>query len=53
MVGREPRGRTNAAWLGSAVNLDELRATANDAGLDVENIEGAGTQFCFVRLRRQ
>lgn len=52
-LGREPRGRDNAAWLGSAVDLDELRAVAGEAGLDAERIEGAGTQFCIVRLRRR
>src|SRR4051794_8566326 len=53
MLGREPKGRDNAAWLGSAIDLDELQATANDADMDVEHIEGAGTQFCIVRLRRR
>jgi ubiquinone/menaquinone biosynthesis C-methylase UbiE len=52
-LGREPKGQANAAWLGSAVDLDELRVTAEAAGMDVEDVEGAGTQFCFVRLRRR
>jgi SAM-dependent methyltransferase len=53
LLGREPKGRSNAAWLGSAVDLADLRATADAAGLDVERVEGEGTQFCFVLLRRR
>jgi SAM-dependent methyltransferase len=49
--GRAPRGQTNPAWLGSAVDLDELRATADAAGMDTERVIGAGTQFCMVLLR--
>ena len=51
-LGRAPRGQTHPAWRGSAVDLDELRATASEAGLSVERIVGEGTQFCFVRLVR-
>lgn len=53
LLGREPRGRDEPAWLGSAVDLGELRATAQAAGLDVERITGEGTQFCCVLLRRR
>jgi SAM-dependent methyltransferase len=52
-VGRAPRGQTDPAWLGSAVDLGELRAAAEGAGLDVELVVGEGTQFCFVLLRRR
>lgn len=52
-LGRAPRGRDNAAWLGSAVDLDDLRRTADQAGMDVERVENAGTQFCYVLLRRR
>ena len=52
VVGREPKGADDPAWLGSAVDLDELRAATAEAGMDVERIEGAGTQFCIVCLRR-
>ena len=51
-LGRAPRGQAHPAWRGSAVDLDELRAAASDAGLSVERIVGEGTQFCFVRLAR-
>jgi SAM-dependent methyltransferase len=53
LLGRAPRGQGDPAWLGSAVDLGDLRATAQAAGLDVERIEGAGTQFCLVALRRR
>ena len=48
-----PKGQDDPAWLGSAVGLDELREAAGSAGLAVERVEGAGTQFCLVRLRRE
>jgi SAM-dependent methyltransferase len=53
LVGREPKGAEDPAWLGSAVDVDELRRVADDAGMATENVWGAGTQFCIVRLRRR
>ncbi|MDX6665930.1 MAG: hypothetical protein QOG68_2136 [Solirubrobacteraceae bacterium] len=53
LLGREPRGRSNQSWIGSAVDLGDLRAAAADGGLDVERIEGEGTQWCCVLLRRR
>jgi SAM-dependent methyltransferase len=50
---RGPWGQGNPAWLGSAVDLDRLRVTAESAGLTTERIEGAGTQMCLVLLRRR
>ena len=50
-AGRAPRGSDHPAWLGSPVDLERLRAVAGAAGLAVERITGAGTQFCMVRLR--
>ncbi len=47
-----PRGQRDPAWLGSAVDLQALRAAAADGGLEVERVLGAGTQFCLVRARR-
>jgi SAM-dependent methyltransferase len=49
---RAPSGQADAAWLGSAVDLDELRAVAAASGLEVDRISGEGTQFCIVGARR-
>lgn len=53
LVGRAPKGQGDRAWLGSAVDLDELARVADAAGMDVERVVGAGGQACFVRLRRR
>jgi hypothetical protein len=50
---RAPRGQADPAWLGSASDLDELRAAADRGRLDIERIVGEGTQFCLVRARRR
>jgi len=51
-LGRAPRGQSDPSWLGSAVDLGELRSRAEAAGLAVERVTGEGTQFCFVRMRK-
>jgi len=51
-VRRGPRGQGDPKWLGSAVELDALRATGERAGLTLERIEGEATQFCLVLARR-
>jgi hypothetical protein len=51
-VGLAPQGRDDPAWLGTAVDIAELEAVANGAGMTVERIDGRGTQFCAVALRR-
>jgi SAM-dependent methyltransferase len=51
-LGWAPRGRHDPAWLGSAVQLGDLRRAAGDGGLEVERIVAEGTQFCAVRLRK-
>lgn len=48
---RGPRGWTRRRYRGSAVDLDELRRAAEGAGLAVERVEGAGTQYCYVLAR--
>jgi SAM-dependent methyltransferase len=53
LLGRSPRGQKHPSWLGSAVELDDLGAAANDGGMDVERVEGAGTQFCMVLTRKR
>jgi SAM-dependent methyltransferase len=52
LVGRAPRGQANPAWRGSAVELGALRAAAADGGMEVERVEGEGTQYCLVLARR-
>ncbi len=52
LAGRRPRGQSAPEWLGSPVPLDALGAVATTAGLVLEQIEGAGTQFTFVRAVR-
>jgi SAM-dependent methyltransferase len=52
MIGRRPHGQANPAWLGSAVDLDDLRRVASESGLTLEQIVGEGTQFCMIRARR-
>ncbi len=51
-VGRAPKGGEDVAWLGSALDLDDLRRTAAAAGLAVEQLAGEGTEFCAARLLR-
>jgi ubiquinone/menaquinone biosynthesis C-methylase UbiE len=51
VFGRAPRGQSNRAWLGSAVDLELLEAAADGAGMDTERVVGAGTQWCLVLLR--
>lgn len=51
-IGRGPGGQADAAWLGSAVALDELNAAAGHASLEIERVFGQGTQFCLIRARR-
>ncbi len=53
LVGRAPKGQSHPAWLGSAVDLDELTRVAGEAGMDVEQAQNAGTQFCLVLLRKR
>jgi SAM-dependent methyltransferase len=53
LTGRGPRGQSNPAWLGSAVELEDLRSAAGDGGMDVEQVSGAGRQLCFVLTRRR
>lgn len=52
VLGSAPRGRDDPAWLGTAVDLEELTAAAAAASMRVEAIHGRGTQFCVVGLRR-
>lgn len=53
LLGRAPRGAEHPAWLGSAVDLDEVRTAAAQGGLAVERVWGEGEQFCQLLLRAQ
>jgi SAM-dependent methyltransferase len=52
LVGRGPRAQEHPAWLGSAVPLERLRDALAEAGLELERLEGEGTQFTLVLARR-
>lgn len=52
-LGRFPKGQDDPAWLGSAVELAALEQAAVDGGLATERVAGAGTQLCYVSLRRR
>jgi SAM-dependent methyltransferase len=52
-AGRGPRGQAHIAWLGSAVEVEDLRVTAEAAGLRLERLVGEGTQYCVALLRHQ
>jgi SAM-dependent methyltransferase len=51
-LSRGPGGMDHPAWLGSAVDLDELESVARGAGMALERVDGRGTQFCLVLARR-
>jgi SAM-dependent methyltransferase len=53
LMRRGPRGQVNRAWLGSSVRVEDLRRTAEEAGLTVEKVIGEGTLFCCTRLRKR
>jgi SAM-dependent methyltransferase len=52
LLRRAPRGQRDPAWLGSAVDLDDLRDAAQASGQTIERVVGEGTLACFVRLTR-
>lgn len=52
LVGQTPSGQDEPEWLGAFVPLDALGATAQQADLVLEQIEGSGTQFTLVRAVR-
>jgi SAM-dependent methyltransferase len=52
VVGRRPRGVANAAWVGSYVDLDEVRSVAGEVDLEMTGVVGESTEFCAVLLQR-
>lgn len=53
MAGRAPRGIADDAWLGSYVDLDDLRRAAGAGEMQVERVVGEGTEYCAALLRRR
>lgn len=47
-----PRLAGDAEWIGSYIDLGDLRATAGSADLAVSAVTGEGTQYCVTLLRR-
>lgn len=52
LLKRGPKGQAHPAWLGSSVDIADLRSAARDGGTEVERIVGEGTQYCSVLLRK-
>jgi SAM-dependent methyltransferase len=52
LLGRAPRGVTDEAWVGSSVDLADLRGAAGQSGLEIQRFTGEGSQFCAVLLAR-
>jgi SAM-dependent methyltransferase len=44
----QPQGQNDPEWRGSAVDLERLRAAADEGGLDLTRVVGEGTQYCLV-----
>lgn len=51
LVGRAPKGQRHAAWLGSHVELEDVRAAAAAGGASVERVWGEGSQYCQILVR--
>jgi SAM-dependent methyltransferase len=51
-LGRGPSGQEDPAWLGAAIDLDDLRRVAGEAGMRLQRVAGEGSQHCHVLLRR-
>ena len=50
---RAPRGQAHPDWCGSYVDLDDLRAAAGEADMDIERLVGEGTQYCIALTRKR
>ncbi len=51
-IGRGPRGQHQSSWVGSMVELDDVRSAAAAGSMEVERLVGEGTLFCAVLTRR-
>jgi SAM-dependent methyltransferase len=52
LIGNGPRGMTRPEWLGSAVTFERVGQAAGEGGTKVEGVNGEGSQYCFVLLRK-
>jgi SAM-dependent methyltransferase len=52
LLGRAPSGQDRPEWLGSSIELHELRTAAADGGLELSRVRRAGTQWCEVLARK-
>ena len=43
----------NPHWLGSHIDIPDLRAAAADGSMDLERLAGEGTQYCIALTRRR
>lgn len=50
---RAPRGTADGAWLGSYLEVDDVRKAAGAAALAVERTIGESTDLCLMLLRRR
>lgn len=48
-----PEGQEHPAWLGSSVEIEDLRAASDEGAMDVECLSGEGSQYCIVLTRRR
>lgn len=53
LSGRGPRAQADPAWLGSAVEIEDLRVAAARAQLRIERMAYGGTQYTTVLCRRR
>lgn len=51
-AGRQPKGRTDPAWLGSAVPRPMLLQAICDGGLELRATVGDATQYCMVHAAK-
>lgn len=50
--GRAPKGQLDPAWLGSAVDLAEVRRVAEKEGMELADAANPDTQYCVLLLRK-
>jgi SAM-dependent methyltransferase len=52
LAGLSPKGQRHPAWLGSHIELDQLRGVSQSSGTALERVWGEGSQYCQVLLRK-